>query len=153
MRHRKGVIKLSRPEDHRKALIRNLISQLLTHERVMTTEAKAKAIRPFAERLITIAKEDTVHSRRRVARMLSDRNVVKKLFSDIAPRFRNRTGGYTRIMKLSNREGDNARRSIIELVERVSVPKPTPPREKGKEAGGDVAGVSSGSGKVKVGKK
>ncbi|OGF97865.1 MAG: 50S ribosomal protein L17 [Candidatus Glassbacteria bacterium RBG_16_58_8] len=153
MRHRKGVIKLSRPEDHRKALIRNLISQLLTHERVMTTEAKAKAIRPFAERLITVAKEDTVHSRRRVARMLSDRNVVKKLFSDIAPRFRNRTGGYTRIMKLSNREGDNARRSIIELVERVSVPKLTPPREKGKEAGGDVAGVSSGSGKVKVGKK
>ena len=117
MRHRRKVTKLSRTESHRKALLRNLTSQLFTHERITTTDSRAKAIRPLAERMITIAKRDTVHARRLVSKTISDRSVVRKLFTDLSPRFREIAGGYTRIMKLANRPGDNARLSIIELIE------------------------------------
>ncbi len=136
MRHRRKVRKLSRTESHRIALTRNLVTQLFDRERVTTTDAKAKAIRPFAERLITRAKEDTVHSRRQVSRHIADKDVVRKLFTDLSPRFRERPGGYTRIMKLSNRPGDNARMSIIELVEKGSGNRHSSARD-GKKATGD----------------
>jgi len=128
MRHRRKVTKLNRTNSHRKALLRNLAAQLFVHERVTTTEAKAKALRPFAERLITMAKNDTVHSRRSVSRQLSDKAVVKKLFTELSPRFMDRAGGYTRIMKLMNRLGDNAKMSIIELVEKGTTLTPSSTR-------------------------
>jgi len=122
-----------------------MVSQLFVHERVTTTEAKAKALRPFAERLITMAREDNVHSRRKVARYISDKDVVKKLFTELSPRFGERPGGYTRIMKLSNRPGDNASMSIIELVESEIKTQPTVTIESGKS--------TSASEKSKVGKE
>jgi large subunit ribosomal protein L17 len=123
MRHRRKVTKLSRTDSHRKALLRNLATQLFTHERIKTTETRAKAVRPFAERLITIAKEDTVHARRSVSKVIHDKDVVKKLFGELSPRFKDRPGGYTRIMKLGHRQGDDAKMSIIELVEKELSPK------------------------------
>jgi large subunit ribosomal protein L17 len=128
MRHRRKVTKLNRTNSHKKALLRNLVSQLFVHERITTTDAKAKALRPFAERLITMAKNDTVHSRRNVTRQISDKTVVKKLFTEVSPRFMDRSGGYTRIMKLTNRLGDNAKMSIIELVEKGTTPRPSSAR-------------------------
>ena len=119
MRHR-----LSRPKDQRTALRRNLVKQLFEHERIETTRTKADAIRGQAERLITLAKrgnaagdEKMVHARRLAAARLSDAAAVKKLFDDIAPRFENRPGGYTRIVKLGPRLGDAADMVILELVE------------------------------------
>jgi len=93
-----------------------LAAQLFTHERIRTTEAKAKALRPFAEHLITFAKKGTVHARRQVLRTVPDRDVVHKLFSEIGPRFADRPGGYTRILKLGQRKGDGAPMALIELM-------------------------------------
>ena len=120
MRHRRKVPKLNRTESHRKALLRNLATQLIVPEKITTTEARAKAVRPFAERLVTTAKVDSVHARRTVARHIGDQDAIRKLFAEISPRFRERPGGYTRIMHLANRPGDNARLSVIEFVERKS---------------------------------
>lgn len=93
-----------------------LAAQLFTHERIRTTEAKAKALRPFAEHLITFAKRGDVHARRRVLRTVPDRDVVHKLFSEIGPRYAERDGGYTRILKLGQRQGDGAPMALIELL-------------------------------------
>ena len=142
MRHRRLVKKINRTESHRKALVKNLATQLFVHERIKTTEIRAKAVRPFAERLITIAKEDSVHARRSVSKVISDKDVVKKLFTDLSPRYKDRPGGYTRIMKLGHRQGDDARMSIIELVEEELIPKsPSKKRDAGtsKTAKADVA--------------
>ena len=117
MRHRKKVAKLGREADHRKALLRNLATDLLKHERVTTTLAKAKAVRPFAERMVTLGKRDTLHARRHAARFIRDKDVVRKVFSELAPRYAERPGGYTRIMRLDTRAGDRAQMAIIELVE------------------------------------
>src|SRR5512139_3739256 len=115
MRHRVAGYKLSRDKDERRALRRILIKQLFEHERIQTTRAKADAVRGQAERLITLAKlgnkagdAKMVHARRLVASRLSDADAVKKLFDDIAPRFENRQGGYTRIIKMGPRRGDAA---------------------------------------------
>jgi large subunit ribosomal protein L17 len=153
MRHRKKVVKLNRTESHRKALMRNMVSQLFVHERVTTTEAKAKALRPFAERLITMARDDNVHARRKVARYISDKDVIKKLFMELSPRFRERPGGYTRIMKLSNRPGDNASMSIIELVESENKTRPTATIESGKSAGSSEKAEAGKTEKKKLGLK
>ena len=102
---------------HQKQLLANLASDLFRHGRVKTTEAKAKALRPYAERLITKAKAGDLHARRQVLSKLHDRDVVAYLFEDVAPRFADRNGGYTRILKLGPRPGDNAPMAIIELVE------------------------------------
>jgi large subunit ribosomal protein L17 len=124
MRHRVSGYKLSRSKDQRRALRRNLIKQLFQHERIRTTRAKAEAVRGQAERLITLAKrgnaageERMVHARRLAAARLSDAETVKKLFDDIAPRFEDRPGGYTRMLKLGPRVGDAADMVILELVE------------------------------------
>lgn len=116
MRHRKKGRELSRTATHRKALLRNLATSLFRHERIETTTAKAKELRPYAERLITLARRGDLHSRRLAGRKIQDREVLGKLFKDIAPRFGERPGGYTRILKLGHRKGDAAEMSLIELV-------------------------------------
>jgi large subunit ribosomal protein L17 len=103
--------------DHQALLLGTLAAQLFTHERIRTTEAKAKALRPVAEHLITFAKRGDVHARRQVLRTIPDRDVVHKLFAEIGPRFAEREGGYTRILKLGQRKGDGAPMALIELVE------------------------------------
>jgi large subunit ribosomal protein L17 len=124
MRHRVAGWKLSRDKDGRKALRRNLIKQLFQHERIKTTRAKALAVRGQAEKLITLAKNgnssgeiEMVNARRQAAAQLNDALVVKRLFDDIAPRYINRQGGYTRIIKLGPRYGDSAEMVLLELVE------------------------------------
>jgi large subunit ribosomal protein L17 len=124
MRHGVAGVKLGRKKDERSALRRNLVKQLFNYERIRTTRAKAEAVRGQAERLITLAKHSQsadeagkVHARRLAAARLSDAEAVKKLFDDIAPRFENRPGGYTRMVKLGPRHGDAAEMVLLELVE------------------------------------
>ncbi|MEU5157819.1 MULTISPECIES: 50S ribosomal protein L17 [Actinomycetes] len=102
---------------HEKALLRNLATNLFEHGRITTTEAKARRLRPFAERLVTKAKKGDLHNRRQVMELITDKSVVHTLFTEIAPRFAERPGGYTRITKIGNRRGDNAPMAVIELVE------------------------------------
>lgn len=116
MRHLKKGRKLNRSVSHRKALFRNMATSLFRHERIETTDAKAKELRGYAEKLITLAKRDDVHSRRLAFQKIRDTDVLRKLFDDIAPRFRGRPGGYTRVTKVRVRRGDNATMSLIELV-------------------------------------
>lgn len=123
MRHQVAGRRLGRSMGHRKALFRNLVTELLRHGRIRTTEAKAKAVRPDAEKIITMAKrglkEDSysLHAHRLVVSRLNDPAVAKKVFDEIAPRFENRPGGYTRIMKLGPRQGDGAQMVLLELVD------------------------------------
>jgi large subunit ribosomal protein L17 len=116
MRHNVGLRKLGRTSSHRRALLRNLTTALFRHERIRTTLPKAKELRPFAERLITLARQDSLHARRQVLRLVSDKQVVKKLFGTLAPRFATRPGGYTRTLKLGPRQGDGADMAIVELI-------------------------------------
>jgi len=116
MRHRAKGRQLSRTSSHRRALLNNMASSLFAHERVVTTEAKAKELRPFAERLITLARRGDLHARRLVERRIKDRETLAKLFAEIGPRFAARPGGYTRILKLGHREGDGADIARIELL-------------------------------------
>src|SRR6476660_8230006 len=114
-RPRKGP-RLGSGPAHERLLMGTLAAQLFTHERIRTTEAKAKALRPLAEHLITFAKRGDVHARRQVLKTVPDRDVVHKLFAEIAPRFAERSGGYTRILKMGPRAGDAAPMAIIELL-------------------------------------
>lgn len=116
MRHRNKGRQLSRTATHRKATLRNLATALFRHGRIETTTAKAKELRPYAERLITLARRGDLHARRLASRKIQDRQVLGKLFDDIAPRFAERPGGYTRILKVGTRKGDAADMSLIELV-------------------------------------
>ena len=116
MRHNVGLRKLGRTSSHRLALLRNLTTSLFRHERIRTTVPKAKELRPFAEKLITLARRDDLHARRRVLRDVDDKGVVKKLFGTLGPRFASRPGGYTRILRLGPRQGDGAEMAIVELV-------------------------------------
>ncbi|MCX2971034.1 MULTISPECIES: 50S ribosomal protein L17 [Streptomyces] len=106
---------------HQKALLANLATALFEHGRITTTEAKARRLRPVAERLITKAKKGDLHNRRQVMRTITDKSVVHTLFTEIGPRYENRPGGYTRITKIGNRRGDNAPMAVIELVEALTV--------------------------------
>lgn len=124
MRHKIVGKRLSRSKDQRRALRKTMVNQLFTHERIRTTHAKAMAIRGQAERLITLAKrgnaagdEKMVHARRLAAARMDNPEMVKKLFDDIAPRYENRAGGYTRVLKLGPRYGDSAEMVILELIE------------------------------------
>ncbi|MCL2720385.1 MAG: 50S ribosomal protein L17 [Treponema sp.] len=117
MKHRRGFNPLQRMSAHRKALKRNMVTSLFRQERIKTTKAKALEIRRTAEKMITRAKEDSVHNRRIVSSRLFDEGVVAKLFTDIAPRMKDRNGGYTRIIKLGERKGDAAEIVILELVD------------------------------------
>ena len=125
MRHRVAGRHLGRETSHRLALYRNLVTDLLRYERITTTEAKAKEIRPMAEKIITLGRRGDVHARRQAMKFVYDPDVVKKVFDDIAPRMATRPGGYLRITGLEPRKGDGARMSAIELVDFVDVP-PTP---------------------------
>lgn len=117
MRHRKKGRKLSRTASHRRATLRNMAQNLFQHGRIETTTAKAKELRPYAERLITLAKRGDLHARRLAGTKIGDRQVLGRLFDDIGPRFADRPGGYTRILKLGARKGDAADMSLIELVD------------------------------------
>jgi large subunit ribosomal protein L17 len=119
-RPKKGP-RLGSGPSHQKLMLGGLAASLFEHEKVQTTEAKAKALRPVAERLITFAKKGDVHARRQVLRMVPDRDVVHRLFEEIAPRYAERNGGYTRILKLGPRKGDGAPMAILELVDRPEV--------------------------------
>lgn len=143
MRHRVAGVKLGRSGAHRRALFRNLVTALLQREAVRTTDAKAKELRRWADRMITLGKQGTLHARRRAGAVISSRTVLKKLFDDIAPRNRERNGGYTRVVKLGTRHGDAAAMSLIELVERAGAgrekagqKKPQRRRDRGKETKG-----------------
>ncbi len=117
MRHRKNTVRLNRNASHRKAMFSNMVTSLFREERVETTVAKAKECRRVAERLITYAKRGDLHARRQVARVVRDTAIVQKLFAEIGPRYAERPGGYTRILKTGYRAGDNAALSILELVD------------------------------------
>ena len=116
MRHRKGGFKLQRDPSGRKALLRGLTTSVIQHGRIKTTVAKAKAVRPRVERIITLAKRDTLHARRQAAAYLYDPGAVKTLFDTLGPRFADRAGGYTRIVRLGPRQGDGAEVAILELL-------------------------------------
>lgn len=116
MRHRKAGRRLCRTGGQRKALLNNLAIALFEQERIQTTLLRAKELRPFAERLITTAKQDSLAARRRVARVVRDRDLLTKVFAQLAPRYAERPGGYTRILKLGYRRGDSAEMALIELV-------------------------------------
>ncbi len=123
MRHRHGARKLNRTTSHRLAMLRNMACSLLTHEAIRTTLPKAKELRRVVEPLITLAKTPTVANRRLAFNRLRDRQVVVKLFNDIGPRFAARNGGYTRILKMGFRVGDNAPMAYMELVDRAAAPE------------------------------
>jgi large subunit ribosomal protein L17 len=116
MRHLKAGRKLGRSSAHRYSLYRNLVAELLTHDRIRTTDEKAKEVRRFAERMVTLGKTGTLAARRRALAFVRDEDAVRRLFSDVAPRFAERAGGYTRIVKLGRRLGDAASISLIELT-------------------------------------
>ncbi len=116
MRHRAKSRQLSRTASHRRALLANLATSLFRHERIVTTEAKAKELRPYAERLITLARRGDLHARRLVERRIKDKDVTHRLFTELGRRFAARPGGYTRIVKLGHRPGDGADVARIELL-------------------------------------
>jgi large subunit ribosomal protein L17 len=116
MRHRSKGRQLSRTAEHRRALLRNMATSLFKHERIVTTTAKAKELRPYAERLITLARRGDLHARRQAERKIKDRAVLGRLFTEIGPRFASRPGGYTRILRLGHRIGDGAETARIELL-------------------------------------
>lgn len=120
MRHRIAGRKLGRTTAHRQALLRNLSKELLEKEKIKTTLSKAKELQPYAEKLVTLAKRETLHARRLVLRKIQDKKVVAKLFDALSARYAQRPGGYTRVIKLGPRPGDNAEMAIIELVEAES---------------------------------
>ena len=123
MRHRNDGYKLGRVTQHRWALFRNLLVALFRHERITTTDAKARAVRGLAEHMITLAKRENLHARRQVLSMVPDTEVVGRLFDTIAARFADRNGGYTRIIKAGPRPGDAAPMVFLELVDRAEAPK------------------------------
>jgi large subunit ribosomal protein L17 len=117
MRHNKSGKRLGRNSSHRAAMMRNMVTSLLEHEKITTTDARAKELRKVVDRMITLGKRGDLHARRQASQVIRERKVVGKLFEVIGPRFKDRPGGYTRIIKLANRLGDNASQVIIELVE------------------------------------
>jgi large subunit ribosomal protein L17 len=132
MRHQKKTVKLGRTAEHRKALLANQVCSLIEHQRIKTTLAKAKAVRPLAERMVTLGKNGSIHARRTALAMLRQKNAVKKLFDDIAPRSAERNGGYTRIVKLGQRKSDSAHMAFIEWVDAEKVVVEEKPAEEKK---------------------
>ena len=130
MRHQKKTIKLGRTAEHRSALLANQVCALIQHQRIKTTLAKAKAVRPLAERMVTLGKNGSIHARRTAFAVLRQKSAVKKLFDDIAQRSAERNGGYTRIVKLGARKSDSARMAFIEWVDAEQVVEEKPTKEK-----------------------
>ena len=122
MRHLKAGRKLNRTAAHRKALLRNLLKALVLREQVRTTDAKAKELRCWADRMVTLGKKNSVHARRLAFAYLGSRKLVQRLFDEVAPRFHGRAGGYTRVLKIGPRRGDAAPVSLVEFTERASTP-------------------------------
>ena len=118
MKHNITHRKLNRTSSHRKAMMMNLSNSLIKHEQITTTLSKAKELRPFVEKIITLGKKGDLESKRKTFSILQDKKTAKKIFDVISPRYKERTGGYTRIIKIGNRFGDNAPTAIIELVDR-----------------------------------
>jgi large subunit ribosomal protein L17 len=133
MRHQKKRIKLGRKAEHRKALLANQVCSLIEHQRIKTTLAKAKVVRPLAERMVTLGKNGSIHARRTALATLRQKNAVKKLFDDIAPRSAERNGGYTRIVKLGQRKSDSAPMAFIEWVDMAELVEEKPAEEKAKK--------------------
>jgi large subunit ribosomal protein L17 len=130
MRHRKKTVRLGRTAEHRKALLANQVCSLIEHQRIKTTLAKAKAVRPLAERMVTLGKKGSLHARRTALSVLRQKNVVKKLFDEVAPRSTTRNGGYTRIVKLGQRKSDSASMAFIEWVDALAVEEKPVGKEK-----------------------
>jgi large subunit ribosomal protein L17 len=136
MRHQKKTLKLGLTAAHRKALLANQVCSLIEHQRIKTTLAKAKAVRPLAEKMVTLGKKGSLHARRTALAVLRQKNAVKKLFDDIAPRSADRNGGYTRIVKLGARKSDSAPIAFIEWVDSPQVVEEPAAEEKGKKRKG-----------------
>ena len=134
MRHQKKTVKLGRTAEHRKALLANQVCSLIEHERIKTTLAKAKAVRPLAEKMVTLGKNGSLHARRTAFAVLRQKNAVKKLFDNIAPRSTSRNGGYTRIIRLGQRKSDSASIAFIEWVDAQAVEEKEPKEQKEKPA-------------------
>jgi len=134
MRHRMSGKKLGRNTSHRKAMMRNMVTSFFDCEKITTTDARAKELRKMAEKLITMARRGDLHSRRLAMQVIRDKKTVAKLFETIAPRYTDRPGGYTRIIKLGHRAGDNAALSMIELVEEELVTRPKKKKAPAKKA-------------------
>src|ERR1044071_2767157 len=130
MRHQKKTIKLGRTADHRKAMLANQVFSLIEHQRIKTTLAKAKAVRPLAERMVTLGKNGSIHARRTALATLRHKSAVKKLFDDVAPRSAERNGGYTRIVRLGQRKSDSAQMAFIEWVDMAVMVEEKPTEEK-----------------------
>ena len=137
MKHKAGFNRLSRKAAHRRAMLRNMVTSLFRFERIKTTKAKAKEARRKAEKMIRRAKSDSVANRRLIAREIQDKFVLAKLFTNIGDRFRDRPGGYTRIIKLGQRYGDSAEMVFLELVDKKEVKGKKAQKPKGKEAASD----------------
>jgi large subunit ribosomal protein L17 len=136
MRHQKKTVKLGRTAEHRKALLANQVCSLIEHQRIKTTLAKAKAVRPLAEKMVTLGKQGSLHARRTALAVLRQKNAVKKLFDDIAPRSADRNGGYTRIIRLGIRKSDSAPVAFLEWVDAPRVVEEPVAEEKGKKRKG-----------------
>jgi large subunit ribosomal protein L17 len=133
MRHQKKTVKLGLTAAHRKALLSNQVCSLIEHQRIKTTLAKAKAVRPLADKMVTLGKKNSLHARRTALAVLRQEDAVKKLFDEIAPRAANRNGGYTRIIKLGQRKSDSAKVAFLEWVDAPEVAD-EPAEEKGKKS-------------------
>ena len=158
MRHQKKTVKLGLTAAHRKSLLANQVCSLIEHQRIKTTLAKAKAVRPLAEKMVTLGKTGSLHARRTALSVLRQKDAVKKLFDDIAPRSSGRNGGYTRIIKLGQRKSDSAAVAFLEWVDAPKVVEEEPqPEEKGKKRASKSpnadANVETGSKAVKKAKK
>jgi large subunit ribosomal protein L17 len=136
VRHGKKTAKLGRDHSHRKAMMNNMVASLLAHEHVSTTSARGKELKRQAEHMITFAKRGDLHARRQVLRSIADKSVVSKLFDELGPRYSERNGGYTRLIKVGPRRGDGAEMCIVELVDRPgeeAAVAPTPKEERAEE--------------------
>jgi large subunit ribosomal protein L17 len=156
MRHQKSTVKLGRSQAHRDALLANQVVSLIEHNRIKTTLAKAKAVRPFAEKLVTLGKKNTLHARRTaLAYLRHNETAVHLLFAEVAPRAAERKGGYTRIVKLGQRKSDAAPMALIEWVDFVAVeePAPEPAKAKGKKAPAKPATEPAAASKPRARKK
>jgi len=130
MRHQKKTVRLGRKAEHRKALLANQVCSLIEHRRIKTTLAKAKAVRPLAEKMVTLGKEGSIHARRTAFATLRQKDAVKKLFDEIAPTSTDRNGGYTRIIRLGQRHSDSASMALIEWVDATVIVEEKPAEEK-----------------------
>lgn len=144
MRHQKKTVKLGRKEGHRKSMLANLAVSLIEHNRIKTTLAKAKAVKPLAEKLVTIGKKNTIHARRTAKAVLRQDEAVTKLFADVAPRAADRKGGYTRIIKLGQRHSDASEMAFIEWVDAPSAVEAATPEPKAKKAAKPKAAAEAG---------